>query len=137
LANSLLLLSKTQANSAISLKRIITKHSNTTDTPLEGKASIAQNNSSSTSGKSTNTSSPTSLLTHQDRLRATVRGAMSTRNEVDMTDSIFLGSVAGGSQPQQHLSTPINTSTAGFQSLPPVESGGVAGKAQSNPIDDM
>jgi len=130
LANSLLLLSKTQANSAISLKRIITKHSNTTTAPQEGKASIEQKNSSSTSGKSSNTSSPTSLLTHQDRLRATVRGAMSTRNEVDMTDSIFLGSVAGGSQPQ-------HTTATGFQSLPSAESDVVASKAQSNPVDDM
>jgi hypothetical protein len=55
---------------------------------------------------------------------------MSTRNEVDMTDSIFLGSVAGGSQPQ-------HTTATGFQSLPSAESDVVASKAQSNPVDDM
>jgi hypothetical protein len=64
LANSLLLLSQTQAKSALALKRVIKLRPNALASTLQ---------------------------TNNNRLRATVRGALNRKPEADISDSIFLG----------------------------------------------
>ena len=79
MANSLLLLSQTQAKSALALKRIIKEQ----PLPLDSNASDPKNPRSK-------------ILTQKDRLRAAVRGALVTRNEEEMSDSAFLGRATKG-----------------------------------------
>lgn len=71
MANSLLLLSQTQAKSALALKRIVKLRPNALAT----------------------------LRSH--RLRATVRGALDSNTEADISDSQFLGRATTTNQPQQ------------------------------------
>jgi hypothetical protein len=65
LSNALLLLSQSQAKSALALKQFL---------KLQGNNSVIS-----------------SALTQKERLRATVRGALVTKKEADISDSIFLG----------------------------------------------
>jgi hypothetical protein len=76
MAKSLLLLSQTQAKSALALKRVVKLRPNSL---LQTK-----NNKSATGSSSRST-------THKERLRATVRGVYDNRTEEDISDSAFLG----------------------------------------------
>ena len=96
MANSLLLLSQTQAKSALALKRIVKLRPNALST----------------------------LRTN--RLRATVRGALSSNTEADISDSQFLGraSTATTTTPsQQQAATPTSEQQSEQQ--------------QQNPVDEM
>ena len=56
------------------------------------KLFLKQQPSGTSHHQSTSSDSPsTSSMTQKDRLRATVRGALVTKNEADISDSIFLG----------------------------------------------
>lgn len=70
LSNSLLLLSQSQAKSALALKEFL---------KLQGNNAIIS-----------------SALTQKERLRATVRGALVTKKEADISDSMFLGKATRG-----------------------------------------
>jgi hypothetical protein len=78
MARSLLLLSQTQAKSALALKRVIKLRPN----------SLLQIKNKSATGSSRST--------QKERLRATVRGALDNRTEEDISDSAFLGRATSG-----------------------------------------
>jgi len=87
LSNSLLLLSQAQAKSALVFKRFIRKNTN------------GKNHPSSDSPIS-------SAMTQKERLRATVRGALVTKNEADISDSMFLGKAT---LPHQNITNRITS----------------------------
>ena len=84
LANSMLLLSQTQAKSALALKEIVKLN------PTELQQVLP---SSSEGGTEKSASS-----SHKERLRAAVRGALGSRHphEEDISDSQFLGRATSG-----------------------------------------
>jgi hypothetical protein len=91
MAKSLLLLSQTQAKSALALKRVVKLRPNSL---LQTK-----NNKSATGSSSRST-------THKERLRATVRGVYDNRTEEDISDSAFLGrATASPSNPARAAGT--------------------------------
>jgi hypothetical protein len=73
MTHSLLLLSQTQARSALALKRAV-----------KLRPSLSR----------TNRPNSDTLDSQTDRLRATVRGALNNRREADISDSVFLGSAS-------------------------------------------
>jgi hypothetical protein len=77
MVKSLLLLSQTQAKSALALKRVV---------KLRPNSLLSSKNNKSATGTSSNRST-----THKERLRATVRGVYDNRTEEDISDSAFLG----------------------------------------------
>ena len=121
MANSLLLLSQTQAKSALALKRIVKQQ----PIPHDSNASNAKN-------------ARTKILTQKDRLRAAVRGALVTRNEEEMSDSAFLGKATKGPMTgQAGISSPA-IETSNFRTVTPPSGGSSsAGQFQHNPVDDM
>lgn len=120
MANSLLLLSQTQAKSALALKRIVRQQ----PTPHNSK----------------NPADPkhprVKMLTQKDRLRAAVRGALLTRNEKEMSDSIFLGKATKGplvdSSGKPNSVSP-SSATANKHTPTSAPNSG----ASHNPVDDM
>jgi hypothetical protein len=87
-ANTMLLLSQTQAKSALALKSIIKLN------PAELHQALPTSDGSS--------ESTAKSLSHKDRLRAALRGALGSKNhEADISDSQFLGRAA--STPTSHL----------------------------------
>ena len=90
LASSLQLLSQAQAKSALALKRIV-KLSSSDLLKVMPPASSGNSGGSSTQGSGAATSNPP--LSHKERLRAAVRGALGSHHphEEDISDSIFLG----------------------------------------------
>eukprot|EP00521_Asterionellopsis_glacialis_P012694 CAMPEP_0195303084 /NCGR_PEP_ID=MMETSP0707-20130614/32216_1 /TAXON_ID=33640 /ORGANISM="Asterionellopsis glacialis, Strain CCMP134" /LENGTH=765 /DNA_ID=CAMNT_0040366531 /DNA_START=148 /DNA_END=2445 /DNA_ORIENTATION=- len=110
LQKSLLMSSQSQARAALALKRVIkrpfdvtlvNKKSSTNDTNASSAKSMSgieggrgksddthtkQQNPTTLSGTTT-----TNKDNHSDRIRATVRGALWTRNEEDLSESQFLG----------------------------------------------
>lgn len=102
MASSLLLLSQTQAKSALALKRIVKLRPN-------ALAATFQNN---------------------NRLRATVRGALNSKPEADISDSAFLGKASkppmGATAPQS--GTANNNNASGSQSRE---------DSTENPVDEM
>lgn len=102
LASTLLLLSQTQAKSAIALKNIVKLN------PAELRQILPP--SSKESGD--NLSSP--ALSQKERLRAAVRGALSSRHphEADLSDSQFLGNA--GNDTTTRASTGKNRSAPGY-----------------------
>lgn len=113
MANSLLLLSQTQAKSALALKRIV-------------KQQPIPNDDSSTSKNPR-----PKIITQKDRLRAAVRGALVTRNEEEMSDSAFLGKATKGPVTATAASPAIDTGAR--SNVPPVQPIAVP----HNPVDDM
>lgn len=109
MANSLLLLSQTQAKSALALKRIVKQQ------PLPNDSNASKNPRSK-------------IITQKDRLRAAVRGALVTRNEEEMSDSAFLGRATKGPM----TATPA-IDTGVRSSVPPAQPSAVP----HNPVDDM
>jgi hypothetical protein len=87
MARSLLLLSQTQAKSALALKRVV---------KLRPNSLLPTKNNKSATGSSNNRST-----THKERLRATVRGVYDNRTEEDISDSAFLGR-ATSAYPSNH-----------------------------------
>lgn len=119
----MLLLSQTQAKSAIALKGVI-RLNPTELTKVLGNADVQ-------AGKP-----DASTFSHQDRLRAAVRGALGPRHphEADISDSMFLGRATGGSNPP-------SSSTAG-ESSRSSDAGAAVQPAEivvatSNPVDEM
>jgi len=82
LASSLLLLSQTQAKSAIALKGIVKLN------PTELRQILPP------SSRDSNDNHASAVISHKERLRAAVRGALSSSHphEADLSDSQFLGS---------------------------------------------
>ncbi|CAB9505798.1 expressed unknown protein [Seminavis robusta] len=114
MANSLLLLSQTQAKSALALKRIVKQ----SPIPHDSNPADAKNPRSK-------------IITHKDRLRAAVRGALVTRNnEEEMSDSAFLGKATKGPMTSVSGSSVVETSNS--RSEP-----STAGPQHNNPVDDM
>lgn len=95
LANSLLLLSQTQAKSALSLKGIVKL----------SEAELRQIFPSTDADGKSNSGTATTM-TQKDRLRAAVRGALGSRHphEEDISDSQFLGRAS--SDPPQSEASP-------------------------------
>jgi len=106
LSTSLLLLSQSQAKSALSLKKFI--------------------------GMQENNAIISKALTQKERLRLTVRGALVTNKEADISDSIFLGKATkgqamDGSKDQKHSNERDSTSL----SVPSMN------YVAQNPVDEM
>jgi hypothetical protein len=116
MASSLLLLSQTQAKSALALKRIVKQQ----PIPHDSNASDTKNPRSK-------------ILTQKDRLRAAVRGALVTRNEEEMSDSAFLGKATKG--PMTSGSSPAFEASSPRTTAPNAPSPSASG--QHNPVDDM
>lgn len=111
-AKPMLLLSQTQAKSAIALKKIIQLN------PEELNRALP---SSDDSVKSSSTA-----ITHKDRLRAAVRGALGSKNhEADISDSQFLGRATTNYEETKYNEVEIETSTTS------------TGEMGHNPVDDM
>ena len=121
MANSLLLLSQTQAKSALALKRIVRQQ----PTPHNSNASDPKHPRSK-------------ILTQKDRLRAAVRGALVTRNEEEMSDSAFLGKATKGPMTTTGSSQVVDTSakSTAAPSISNTMSAPNSG-ASHNPVDDM
>jgi hypothetical protein len=116
----MLLLSQTQAKSALALKNIIKLN------PTELHRALP-----SSDGSSDNTSKP---ISQKDRLRAAVRGALGSRHphEADISDSQFLGTAT--SSPPKHPSKMEDDSKQdeeGETVLPE------ASDLNHNPVDEM
>lgn len=122
-AQSLLLLSQTQAKSALALKRILRQQPTANDDGDEGSAKNSKNYKH-------HAGSSNRRLTQKDRLRAAVRGALVTKNEEEMSESAFLGKATEGSALQSS-----NKSTARQQqaamATPKINN------TTHNPVDDM
>lgn len=99
LSNSLLLLSQAQAKSALIFKRFLKQHPAGHNQPFHDLTI-------------------TSAMAQKERLRATVRGALVTKNEADISASMFLGKATS---PQEHHAN----------------SGGVPNSPLHNPVDEM
>lgn len=143
MANSLLLLSQTQAKSALALKRIVKQQQN--------PASPHENDDDANRGRRRGSQ----VLTQKDRLRAAVRGALVTRNEEDISDSAFLGKATKGPMTSSMANAPNSVAKAndtGSNSNAPnaaVSGGANTSSSQSssggpsqnnpqhNPVDDM
>lgn len=109
LSDSLLLLSQSQAKSALALKRFLKQHPEGMQRDLTSDATVP------------------SSLSQKERLRATVRGALDTRNEADISDSTFLGRATSSPlKPQQQLSvsSPRNATSPETSAI-------------HNPVDEM
>jgi hypothetical protein len=121
LSNSLLLLSQSQAKSALALKEFLKKH--------EGNSAIIS-----------------SALTQKERLRATVRGALVTNKEADISDSMFLGTAKKGSGPSSslaHEETKHSDNPSRYEEekseAPSFASNSMTSgsKTNNNPVDEM
>jgi len=112
-AKPMLLLSQTQAKSAIALKRIIQLNPEELNQALPSSDDSSNNSSTA--------------ITHKDRLRAAVRGALGSKNhEADISDSQFLGrATSNPSEETKYNEVEIETS-------PPAN-----GEMSHNPVDDM
>ena len=118
MANSLLLLSQTQAKSALALKRIVKQQ------PVPHDINPS------------NTKNPRpKILTQKDRLRAAVRGALVTRNEEEMSDSAFLGKATKGPMTAQAAVSSPHIDTPSVRASTP--NAAAAASSQHNPVDDM
>lgn len=133
IANSLLLLSQTQAKSALALKRIVKQQ----------PANPSDNSANANDERYR-------IVTQKDRLRAAVRGALVTRNEEDISDSAFLGKAAKGpmtSSGGSSSSTTMRSANNGNMSASnttttnnPSQSSAASsreGYARHNPVDEM
>jgi hypothetical protein len=128
LANSMLLLSQTQAKSALALKGIVKLN------PAELQQVLP---SSSTGDKGTSTSA---AISQKERLRAAVRGALGSRHphEEDISDSQFLGKASSGPSPS--LPTSSAPARANQENRTDTESGTLLSEGQElshNPVDEM
>lgn len=114
-AKPMLLLSQTQAKSAIALKKIIQLN------PQELNRALP---TSDNSLKNTSVA-----ISHKDRLRAALRGALGSKNhEADISDSQFLGratTAPGNYEETKHNEVEIESSTPGEVDM------------NHNPVDDM
>mmetsp|Transcript_37095 Transcript_37095/g.41445 ORF Transcript_37095/g.41445 Transcript_37095/m.41445 type:complete len:465 (-) Transcript_37095:219-1613(-) len=119
LASSLLLLSQTQAKSAIALKSIVVLN------PTELRQIFPP---SSRECVDANTST---VISQKDRLRAAVRGALSSRHphEADISDSTFLGSTEIETASKSLIGGTMS-STTGCREYDYSEN-------NSNPVDEM
>ena len=103
LSNALLLLSQSQAKSALALKEFL---------KLQGNNAVIS-----------------SALTQKERLRATVRGALVTRKEADISDSIFLGKATKG--PGMAVDRKASQEEKSESNIPPASS------HSNNAVDEM
>jgi hypothetical protein len=124
LANSMLLLSQTQAKSALALKGIVKLN------PAELRQVLP-----SSSGGGVD-ASRSAAISHKERLRAAVRGALGSRHphEADISDSQFLGRATSGP------SSNAAPSKANDDSRNDHEGGTLLAEGQEsdhNPVDEM
>lgn len=103
LSNALLLLSQSQAKSALALKEFL---------KLQGNNSVIS-----------------SALTQKERLRATVRGALVTKKEADISESIFLGKATKGPDTVSYPNT--------AQETKPESTYSSASSHSNNAVDEM
>lgn len=94
LSNSMLLLSQTQAKSALALKNIVKL------SPTELRQILPSNSSNGSDSSTSSHHRSSHSMTQKDRLRAAVRGALGSRHphEADLSDSQFLGHAASDSK---------------------------------------
>ena len=120
LSNSMLLLSQTQAKSALALKNVVKL------SPSELQRILP----SSSDGSDERAATPS--LTQKDRLRAAVRGALGSRHphEADISDSQFLGSAASDAE-RSDPDTEANTDETKSNDQEKDE------KSNHNPVDEM
>lgn len=123
LVNSMLLLSQTQAKSALALKSLVKLN------PVELQLILP---SSSGGGPDAST---TATMSHKERLRAAVRGALGSHHphEADMSDSQFLGRAVSG--PSSNPPSKANDDSRNDH-----EGGTLLAEGQEsnhNPVDEM
>lgn len=119
MAKSLLLLSQTQAKSALALKRVLKLRPNT----------LSQIKNKTAAGNARST--------HKERLRATVRGALDNRTEADISDSAFLGRATGGPTSSTTTSTTTGATTTVVESRDTAASTTQSNDNSHNPVDEM
>ncbi|KAL3924327.1 MAG: hypothetical protein SGILL_001110 [Bacillariaceae sp.] len=127
LANSLLMLSQTQARSAISLKSIVKLN------PSELRSVLPP--SSSTEALDPKA---TAVLSHKERLRAAVRGALGSRHphEADISESQFLGD-ATTKRAAAAASTKNDDENMNDQEGTLLTEGQESPSNSANPVDEM
>ena len=81
MARSFLLLSQTQAKTALILKKVLQVQNQTSGTGVSLSEPYVVNKGVA----------KTNVSSHKDRLRATVRGALEGKTEADISNSVFLG----------------------------------------------
>jgi hypothetical protein len=133
-ANTLLLLSQTQAKSAIALKRVLKLQPKILATL---KSSTGYGSEEIISSLSATTTTTTTTSSQKDRLRATLRGALNTHHqtEADMSESTFLGNVT--SQPSSNVVTvPVTGHQSGSnQKVTDTTKSSISDN--QNPVDEM
>jgi hypothetical protein len=120
MVKSLLLLSQTQAKSALALKRVVKLRPNSL---LQTK-----NNKSATGSSSLSRST-----THKERLRATVRGVYDNRTEEDISDSAFLGRATSSPSSNSARAAEARDGTANQSSFRHDDDP----SGHNNPVDEM
>jgi hypothetical protein len=131
LAETLLLLSQTQAKSAIALKRILKL------APADLRQVFPSSSSASTASSAAATTNTTSSISQKERLRAAVRGALGSRHphEADISESQFLGDASSTKEGSAQIISSSDDDHA------KTEEGGtlLAGSEDSstNPVDEM
>ena len=138
LAETLLLLSQTQAKSAIALKRILKL------APADLRQAFPSSTSSAASIISNSTNN-TAAMSQKERLRAAVRGALGSRHphEADISESQFLGDAS--STVTKNTTQSISAADAATGSREDdgsrTEEGGTllaeSQDSDSNPVDEM
>jgi hypothetical protein len=128
LTNSLLLLSQTQARSAIALKGIVQLN------PAELRKILPP----AAGGVSTNTNTSAVSLSQKDRLRAAVRGALGSKHphEADLSESQFLGGVQTSS-PSKHSSHGEDSRNDQEGTLLTEGQESLHSSNNANPVDEM
>jgi hypothetical protein len=123
MAKSLLLLSQTQAKSAISLKKILKLQPKETNILSSESGRTQDDSTGSTSGDKLLKIVSQPVLSQKDRLRATLRGALNNHNhtEADISESTFLGRAISPTIPSSnitHQETEKHTTDHAFHSNP-------------------
>jgi hypothetical protein len=130
MAKSLLLLSQTQAKSALALQRVVKLRPNVlSQIQKSATAGSSKDNDNDTNSSSSVTRSPS---THKERLRATVRGALDNRKEADISDSAFLGRATGGPSQQYN-----NNNTVTHREVDAQDANNDHSSSSQNPVDEM
>jgi hypothetical protein len=129
LSNSLLLLSQTQARSAIALKGVVQLN------PVELRRILPP----STGAASTNTNTSAASLSQKERLRAAVRGALGSKHphEADLSESQFLGDVKFSSPNQHNKSSTHGDDLTNEQEGTLLTEGQESSNNSANPVDEM
>ena len=128
LANSLLMLSQTQVRSAIALKSIVKLN------PTELRSVLP-----SSSGSDAMDAKASAALSHKERLRAAVRGALGSKHphEADISESQFLGSAKASAANANKTTILTRDDADNDQQGTLLTEGQESPSNSANPVDEM